>query len=342
MTATDTRLAAQQALDEQRWRDAVALCTTGLPGTADPAARAEMLLVWARACWHLADLAECHRLARLANEQAFTAGDEATQIRAGTLAAFALAELHFEEQALSLAAGALALAERPAHYALLPLALSSLGHVHARLGRLEEAELLHLRALSHARETGDTASLQLVHDNLLLSLVAVLRRAELQGDSPALVSAQQRSRQHIAAARRLLGAELPPWRDLSLRSRLAMLEMLCGRFGSAEALVAEVLPRAQQSQSHDIARSATVTAAEIQHRQGRHADALARLSAQLDDDDPMARPELTWRRLRIQRDCHAALGDPVAAEQADQRLQASQALFEALRGAVRQSLDMVN
>jgi hypothetical protein len=333
-------LEALQALEAQRWQESAALSKQALQLPLDEALQAQAGLTLARACWHLGELHDCARHALHANALARRTGDEALCISAATLAAFALSELDLQDAALPLAQHALALAQQPVHFQLLPVALSCAAHVHARRADLVQSELLHLRALSHARENGSLAAMQMAQVNLLLSLILVHRLAAQQGDPVMLAAVAQRGRHYASAVRNLLNRPaLEDWRRAGLMHNLGELLGLIGDDAEAETLLRDSLARAQGLETPFATRVAATALAELLWRQGRAEAALACLA------DELASAEIDrsgflrqLRGLRTAQACLQALGRASEAQALEARVAEVQRVHDAMRADVQARL----
>jgi tetratricopeptide (TPR) repeat protein len=323
---------AQQALAQQRWQHAATLARQALQELSDPGQQARAHLTLARACWHQASLISCCRHALHADELARQAADAPTEISAATLAAFALAELNLEQHALPLALRALQATQRPQCFGLLATALSCAAHVHARLADLEQAEGLHMRALSHARESGDVRAVQLAFDNLLLSFIFMHRLAAERGDTGIAEAVMRRSRVHLGQIRGLIDRQdLDAWRRLSLTCNLGELLSLAGETTEARALLEAGMVQARQLAADYSMLSASTALAELLAGQQQPEAALACLGG-LSRDSVFGKAgyRLQMRTLQLTQTCCMALQRPAEAT-------AVAARIEVVRQAQRQA-----
>lgn len=232
----------RQALTQQRAREALALLDALVPSlqAADAAATCEASVLRARAAWAIYELTQAYAGAwqalALLPQEAREARIEMLDIAAHCLSAAGL----FDE-ALALAREGVDLATAPPQcHAQLPQALGTLAHVCAQLGRYQEAEMLHLQALSRARESREAHSLTRAYSNALLAgalAVDELRRRGNHEEANAFALRQLRlasqARPHLTAP------EMSDRQRVAFRLNVALAQMHGGRPDQAMALIDE-------------------------------------------------------------------------------------------------------
>jgi len=303
------------ALDLQQWTRALEQATQEAAQSPVGEAKARALLTAARAHWHLDDFLACLKVALqcLANRDLDTPASIA--VHAMTLAAFALNELGAPEQARILAQRALVQTRLEFLFDLLPTALSCAAHIESCNGNLERAETLHLEAIQHARDSTDNNALQLALGNLLMSYINLLRSAQSNGNASMAEAVKQRSRRHIAQARRLKeDPSLSQWRRLSLQQDLGELLGLCGEQQEAEHLLRECLEQSIEAGDPYSTQAIATPLAEQLEKRGEFQEALGLLSTYVHPENP--RRGSYGRRLQATRTAesclrHLRLGDDV-------------------------------
>jgi tetratricopeptide (TPR) repeat protein len=302
---------AQQALAAQQWTQALALArqalalALALPGPA----RVEALYVVAQCQWRLGLLPQAQQTARQAAELAAEQGLITLQIRSLGMAAIALSELSLADDALPLALQALRLAQRPDQHAQLPGALSCAAHVHARRGELEHAELMHMQALSLARETGEIKTLHQAYCNLLAAFVVAYKQRCASGQAAAAQAAAARAQRHTSHVRSLLAdARMDEYQRLPLLLSLGHVLLLNGRLGEAEALLLQARQLAERLGANYYRLAAHRIQAELRLMQGQPAQALQLLGELLDPASGQGGFSQHLSALHTALDCHRALG----------------------------------
>lgn len=167
----------------------------------------------------------------------------ADQVRCLELATLAACSAGLPEEGLPLASQALALADEHGLFEALASALAALAHVQAHLGEYDEAELLHLQALSRAREASDGRILVRSYANALMA-GAFAHQAMLDGGQfdRAVASAQRLLQLANHARRHLDEPFMTPRQRAVLRVNMAH-GLLCG--GRLEE-AARLLQQAEQ------------------------------------------------------------------------------------------------
>ena len=276
----ETLASAKQAFKDQAWDAALGAARRTLATSRDDDETLEALSIAARCQWHRGDLVDCCRLSlKTALLSELLGSDAVTHtICALTLASFALAELDLASEALPRALRALELARTPNFEHHLPLVLSCAAHVQARLGAIEQAELLHMQALSHARQSHRPNAIQMACDNLLVSFIAAYRELAASNEWLLAAAVLERSRKHVAYFRGVIAdTRLEDWRRLSLKSNLGKLLGLQGESQGAENMLLEVLREARSRSLIDQVHHTQAALAELLLNQGRAADAWSHL-----------------------------------------------------------------
>lgn len=327
---------AQSSLQAQQWLPlqgqlAALLARRDL----SEAQRVEALLLQAAACWRQGDLPG---VTRPALQAATLAGDLAGLrrqcIRALGFAAFALSELGLADSALPHALRGLALAQDdPAQHQALPGALSCAAHVHARLGQFDEAEMLHMQALSLARESGLPEALHQAYANLFSAVVSAHGELASAAEQAQAVRAAQACAQRHAS--HVLGflddKRLGAYRCMVLMLNLGDLLSLAGRLDDAEPLLRRCLMLAEEQGTRYYQMSAEAALADLLLRRDRPSEAYSLLRRLLDPEGAERGSSLHLLALRTALACQRRLGDRAAAE----LLQTELAAFERARAQVR-------
>lgn len=330
---------AHAALQTQHWARALGLAQQALAGPLSAAQRIEALLLVAQSQWRQGDLMRVYRpalqAAALARGQALLP----QAIRGLTLAAFALGELSLADEAMPLAQQALELARQPAQHAALPGALSCAAHVCARLCDLEQAEHLHMQALSLARETGEIQSLHQAYGNLIASFIVAHKELLAAGQHGAAQAALARARRDASHARSLLDdPRLDEYRRFGLMLNLGHLLVLADRLDEAEPLLRAGIALAHKQAAGYYLLSGEVSLAELLIRRGRPAEALPLLRGALHPVPGQGGFSLQLSALRSALACQRALGREDEAAALQDELDAALRARDAMREQAQQSL----
>ncbi|MBB2484150.1 hypothetical protein H5407_02810 [Mitsuaria sp. WAJ17] len=269
---------------------------------ASPAS-GEALLAQAIQSWQTGDLLGSCRQA-LAAAVALSGGPTSTALpHALRQAALALCEFGLAAEALPLARASVHYLEREQLHEPLSACLSCLGHVHARLGELDQAELLHMRALSLARESIDSADRMRAYTNLLVSMAAAHEQALDRGDEEGRVMARlalRRAERQLGGARSLAqDGRLHAVFQGVLKLAVAHLLVLLHRLDEAEVLLNQLLAQWSVDDRTRYWRwSAEETLADLLNRRGRHAEAWHLLALLLAEPDLQINVQLHGSVLR--------------------------------------------
>ncbi|HEX2010403.1 MAG TPA: tetratricopeptide repeat protein [Roseateles sp.] len=327
----------REALQARRWAEAQQQAEAALNAGLNGPAQGEMLLLLAQSHWWLGHL---HRVHRPALRAAVLPGTPGLRITALGLAALALSELGLADEALPLALQGLELARQPAQHEHLSGALSRTAHVHARLGDLESSELLHMQALSMAREASEPATLLQAYCNLLLSCSLAHEELQEQDQTDAARAALERGLRHLSHARSLLlDARLDGEHRAALELALGRLLLLAERLDEAEPLLQRSIAASERLSSSYYLRSARQALAELYRRRGRPAEALVLLEGGLLDPERQPGLDLQIAALRSAQACQQALSRAEAAAVQAAALHQALAQREAMRRQARQSLE---
>lgn len=341
---------ARQALDAHRMREALdwlaqAQAACDAP-TMAPARRCEIGLMQARAGWALYDVTQAYTGASLALNL-LEPHARAERVEMLDIAVLCLSGAGLMDEALELAREAVETATQPpVLHAMLPRALGALAHAFAQLGLYDEAEMLHLQALSRARESQEPHAMTRAYTNALLagslSIDELRRRGE---DQQADAMAQRQLRLAFQARSQLDAPEMHLRQRATLLMNVGIAMMHAGRLDEAQALFdkgldlvrTEDLPQARASLLHAQGECALL-AGDLDR--ARHLLEPLLLPAAL-----QAYPFMRAPLLRNARRLFEALGDGARAGamaqrleelQADQQRQRHQA-GEALRALRRQT-----
>ncbi|MDT8999229.1 hypothetical protein RQP53_08115 [Paucibacter sp. APW11] len=184
-------------------------------------------------------------------------------------AALAACSAGLPSDALPLASEALALATAAGLFEGMVSALNALAHVQANLGAFAEAELLHLQALSRAREAGDGQLLVRCYANALMDGVLACEELRHQGQPQLLEARAQRLLVLAAQARRHLNEPfMSEVQRAILHLNLGHALMSAGRLGEAEQLLGTSLQLLQAPALVLPRQSALHAMAELALRQG--------------------------------------------------------------------------
>ncbi len=329
---------AEAALAAEHWAEARDLAAAVLASDADDGVKARALLLSARAHWHLDRLELVFQQASDAALLAGSLGEASLHVSASTMAAFALAELGCADAALPLALEALQATEDLAGgmYVLRPVALSCAAHVRACLAHAQEAEALHMEALSLARENGSPEGLHMALTNLALSLSLTHRAASRRSDEVLGRVVTAYAQKHIPQLRRLARDErLDRWRRVSLLHDLAELLAFCGVIDEAEALYRESMQAADGGLSGYYVLNAKSDLAEVLATQGRHQEAYELLAPAVAAAETGQGGYRRWlMALEALLGCCRALGLQTQADELQARILATEAELAAVRERV--------
>lgn len=287
---------------------------------ADPTVLGETLLAQAVQAWQTGELLDSCRAAVAAANTLRHAPASSALPHALRQAALALSEFGMSAEALPMAAAAVRHLERERQHEALSACLSCLGHVHARLGNLEQAELLHMRALSLARESIDNTDRMRAYTNLIVSMTAAHEQAMERDDDESRVVARLallRAQRHLGGARSLaLDSRLSSVMQGVLKLAVAHLLVLLHRLDEAEALLQQLLTLWSRSEQTRYWRwSALESMAELLNRRARHGEAWTLLNTLLMEPDLQSNVQLRGTLLRQALRCLRARGGPDAAAQ---------------------------
>lgn len=287
-------------------------------GQADHRELGESLLAQAVQAWQTGELLDSCRAAVAAANTLRHTPDSPALPHALRQAALALSEFGMSAEALPMAEAAVRHLERERQHEALSACLSCLGHVHARLGNLEQAELLHMRALSLARESIDSTDRMRAYTNLIVSMTAAHEQAMERDDDESRVVARfalLRAQRHLGGARSLaLDTRLSSVMQGVLKLAVAHLLVLLHRLDEAEALLQQLLSLWSRSEQTRYWRwSALESMAELLNRRARHGEAWSLLNSLLMEPDLQSNVQLRGTLLRQALRCLHAHGGPDAA-----------------------------
>lgn len=330
--------AAQRALEDQRWDDALAQVQRALRGELSDAERAEALLLVGRCHWHRGELLGVHPAALQAAALAQQAERSDLQVQALNLASLSLSELGLADEALPLTANALLLAQVPDLHQLLPSTLSYAAHVHARLGDVDNAEVLHMRALSLARESGQVLLLQQAYCNLFVSFNLAHEEIMAQSGAEAASAALAHAQRYIGHSLSLLQDErLDETRQATLMLGAGHLLMLYGQLDEAEPLLQRCIAISSRLGARYYLLSAQQSLGELMLRRGRPAEGLALLEESLNPAPGQGGFSLQLAALRTAVACQLALGRLAAAAASADARDAALRARDAMRQQARAS-----
>ncbi|MGM9515351.1 tetratricopeptide repeat protein [Roseateles sp. DB2] len=232
---------ARQALAEQRMRDTLVLLDQAR-GTCDldalPAAlRCEIGQMQARAGWALYDLRQAYVGASLALSH-LPAQARIERVEMLDIASLCLSGAGLMDEALEMAREAVELATRPPQlHPVLPRALGALAHVCAQLGQYDEAEMLHMQALSRARESQEPHAMTRAYTNALLAGALAIDELRRRGhDLQADAMGQRQLRLAFQARSQMDAPEMNQRQRSSLLLNIGIGMMHGGRLSEAQAL----------------------------------------------------------------------------------------------------------
>lgn len=290
------------------------------PAASDSPLSGEALLAQAIQSWQTGELMLSCRQA-LAAAVALSGGPASAALpHALRQAALALCEFGLAAEALPLARASVRYLEHEQLHEPLSACLSCLGHVHARLGELDQAELLHMRALSLARESIDSADRMRAYTNLLVSMAAAHEQALDRGDEEGRIMARlalRRAERQLGGARSLAqDGRLHAVYQGVLKLAVAHLLVLLHRLDEGENLLNQLLSQWSVDDRTRYWRwSAEETMAELLNRRGRHAEAWQLLSRLLAEPDLQINVQLHGSVLRQALRSLKAQDSPQAAAQ---------------------------
>ncbi len=277
---------ARQALGEQRMRDTLALldaaCASCRLEALTPALRCEIGQMQARAGWALYDLRRAYAGASLALSE-LQAEARLERVEMLDIASLCLSGAGLMDEALAVAREAVELATRPPQlHPVLPRALGALAHVYAQLGQYDEAEMLHMQALSRARESQEPHAMTRAYTNALLAGALAIDELRRRGEDLQADAMGQRQLRLAFQARSLMEAP-----EMHLRQRASLLlnigigMMHGGRLAEAQAMF-------EQGQALIHEQELPHAWASLQHAQGE----CALLSGELDRARALLEPLL--------------------------------------------------
>ncbi len=273
----------------------------------------EAQLAQAIQAWQTGDLLSSCRLA-LTAAAALSGGPRSAALpHALRQAALALCEFGLAADALPLARAAVCYLERQNLHEPLSACLSCLGHVQARLGNLDQAELLHMRALSLARESVDSADRMRAYTNLLVSMTAAHEQALDRGDEEGRVMARlalRRAERQLGGAKSLAqdGRLHEAFQDV-LKLAVAHLLVLLHRLDEGETLLNQLLAQWSRDEKTRYWRwSAQESMADLLNRRGRHGEAWRLLAELLAEPDLQSNVQLHGSVLRQALRCLRGMG----------------------------------
>ncbi len=229
---------ARQALAEQRMRETLALLASAQAvcqaESMAPALRCEIGQMQARAGWALYDVPQAYAGASLALSL-LAPEARAERVEMQDIAVLCLSGAGLLEEALEMAREAVELAARPPQlHAMLPRALGSLAHVCAHLGQYDEAEMLHMQALSRARESREPHAMTRAYTNALLAGALAVDELRRRGEHlHADAMAQRQLRLAFQARSQLHAPEMNPRQRSTLHLNIGIAMMHGGRLDLA-------------------------------------------------------------------------------------------------------------
>ncbi|MDM4765794.1 hypothetical protein [Pelomonas sp. SE-A7] len=314
----------------------------------DPRLAARATHLRAEVVWRAGDFASAFATALEAGRRHEELQAWPDSIRCLELAALAACEAGLPDEGLPPAVQAVELADRHDLFESMAAALASLAHVQAYLGEYDEAERLHLQALSRAREAADRQILVRSYANALMAGAFAHQSMLDSGQFDRAMAAAQRLLQLANHARRYLDESfMSPRQRAVLRLNMAHGLMCGGRLDEA----AQLLKQADQLMlTLDIPAlriAVTHALAEVELRLDRLDEADARMPWLLQQTGGSSSAPVREQVLKTARALALRRGKAVLAEQlgrqleqvrADQRRQRELAATEiraAQRGALR-------
>ncbi|MBB2487355.1 hypothetical protein H5407_19135 [Mitsuaria sp. WAJ17] len=334
---------ARRALAEQRMRDTLALLDAARDScqldALAPALRCEIGQMQARAGWALYDLRQAFAGASLALSL-LEAEARLERVEMLDIASLCLSGAGLMDEALEMAREAVEQATRPPQlHTVLPRALGALAHVYAQLGQYDEAEMLHMQALSRARESQEPHAMTRAYTNALLAGALAIDELRRRGeDLQADAMGQRQLRLAFQARSQIEAPEMHPRQRASLLMNIGIGMMHGGRLTEAQALfeAGQVLIR-QEELPH--------AWASLQHAQGECAllageleRARALLEPLLQPEALQAYPFMRAPLLRNALRLYEACGEAARAAQYTQRLRELQEDQERQRRQVGETL----
>ena len=316
---------ARQALAAHRMRETLSLLEEAQAAcdaeTMTPARRCEIGLMQARAGWALYDLTEAYAGASVALSL-LPPEARGERVEMLDIAVLCLSGAGLMDEALDMARQSVeAATQPPVLHAMLPRALGALAHVYAQLGQYDEAEMLHMQALSRARESQEPHAMTRAYTNALLAGALAVDELRRRGeDLQAEALAQRQLRLAFQARSQLDAPEMHVRQRATLLMNVGLALMHGGRLSQAQALFEtgqalvhpDELPHAWAS---------------LQHAQGECAlmagdldRARALLEPLLQPAELQAYPFMRAPLLRNARRLFEALGDAPRAAALSQRL----------------------
>lgn len=336
--AQDLLEQARLAIEAQHWSEALAHAQCAQSAPLTPPALAETLLIEARCHWHRGHLLRVHPPALQAAELARQSGDTRLRVQALHVATLALSELGLADEALPLAQTALQLAQAAELHLLLPPSISYVAHVHARLGDIQNAELMHMQALSLARESAELILLHQAYCNLFVSFHLAHEEQRAEHGAAAAASSLRHARRYTGHALSLLNDErLDLHRRATLMLGLGHVLLLCGQLEEAEQLLQGCARISEELGSLYYLMSARQSLAELRRQQDRAAEALELLQDALSPPPGLGAFSLQLEALRTAQACHEALGQSEPARAHAAELAAALRSRDAMRQQARLS-----
>ena len=272
---------ARNALAAEQLDEAAALAAQAeAQGLSHRALRcaAQAAQLQAEAAWRAGHFAAAFAAALRGAERHGEALAWADRVRCLELAALAACSAGLPEEGLPLASRAVALAEEQGLFESLAAALAALAHVQAHLGEYDEAERLHLQALSRARESADGQILVRSYANALMAGAFAHQAMLDSGQFDRAVAAAQRLLQLANHARRHLDEPfMSPRQRAVLRLNLAHGLLCGGRLEEASRLLQEAEQLVQGLQIVPLLDAVAHALCEVELRQGLMAQAAERM-----------------------------------------------------------------
>jgi tetratricopeptide (TPR) repeat protein len=334
--------AGQQALAERRHDDCVALAGQAQQAAAarqDAYAEADALRLAAQCHFLMGRYGQTFDPALRAASLYAKLAMPALQVMALVYAVHTLTEVGLVDDALAVGLQAAQQARDADLFEELGSALSSLAHAHARLGDFEQAEHLHLQAISRARESSDTIFRLRVYGNLLMCVVLahdeLLLRNEAEAARLSIVRALPLARQ---AQRFIEDAQASEGVLSVLRLNLGRVLALAGEHASGRRLLEHAQAYFEASRTQHALLSTAQALAELLRREGQALPALAAVRGLLAQDAASTNPILSLQLLATEQACLQDLGRDGEALQQRERLQQALLQRETVRRQAGQTL----